>query len=181
LTNEDLQVTALHDWADAAERWEKDKPDGGGTSASTEDGAWRAGLIDCQPPFAGRDANRLADVSRRSGVAIACVTGFHLARYYPDGQRPWTDSESAVEFFAHEVSSGLSEAPTRRATAIKAAHSGRVSDDLSAWEAAVAAQQRTGACLLVHTERGAGAEDLVAWLLDRGVPGQRIFLCHVDK
>ena len=180
LNDEDLQATALQDWATAAEQLAHDKADGAGATAAS-DGAWRAGLIDCQPPFAGRDANRLAQISRRSGVALACVTGFHLARYYPDGQRPWSDSEAAAEFFTNEVSTGLSESPKRRAAAIKAAHSGRVSDDLAAWEAAVAAQQRTGACLLIHTERGAGVEDLVAWLIDRGVPSQRIYLCHIDK
>src|SRR5690606_35053120 len=136
---------------------------------------------DCQPPLAGRNANALARISRRSGVAIACVTGFHLPRYYPYGKRPWVDATDSASLFAREVEVGLVEAPERRAAAIKAALGSSVDDDLAAWEAAVEAQRRTGACLLVHTERGAGAVELVAWLADRGVPQGRVYLCHVDK
>jgi len=142
---------------------------------------WRVGSIDCQPPYAGRDARRLAAISRDSGVALACVTGFHLARYYPAGVRPWSSAAAAADLFEREVATGLTEAPSRRAGAIKAAHGGNVDADLMAWEAAVEAQRRTGATLLVHTERGAGASELFEWLLARGVPPERVYLCHMDK
>lgn len=181
LADVELQATALGAFAAAAGDWRGEAADGGEAATLARPAAWAAGLIDCQPPFAGRDANRLAELSLRSGVAIACVTGFHLARYYRDGRRPWPTSSAAADLFAAEVVTGLAETPGRRAAAIKAAHDGAVSNDLALWEAAVEAHKRTGACLLVHTERGAGAEDLVAWLLDRGVAGQSIYLCHVDK
>jgi 5-phospho-D-xylono-1,4-lactonase len=49
------------------------------------------------------------------------------------------------------------------------------------WEAAIEARGDTGALLLIHTERGACVEQLLAWLLARGVPAERVYLCHVDK
>src|SRR5690606_15356472 len=130
---------------------------------------------------AGRDANALARISRNSGAAIACVTGFHLAHYYPASRRPWRDVAEASALFVKEVQVELTETPGRRAAAIKAAHSGAVTDDLLAWEAVIEAQRVTGACLLVHTERGAGVVELLVWLDDRGVPPTSVYLCHVDK
>jgi 5-phospho-D-xylono-1,4-lactonase len=141
----------------------------------------RAALLDCQPPGAGRDGRRLAALSAASGVAIACVTGFHQARYYPGARHPWRDAAEAQALFEHELTTGLTELAGRRAAALKAAHEGAVGADAVWWEAAVAARERTDALLLVHTERGAGVEGLIAWLADRGVPLGRVYLCHVDK
>jgi 5-phospho-D-xylono-1,4-lactonase len=144
-------------------------------------GERRAALIDCQPPGTGRDARRLAALSAASGVAIACVTGFHLARYYPGARRPWRDADEAVRAFVGELDDALAELPGRRAAAVKGAHTGVIRADRPWWEAVAEAHVRTGACVLVHTERGAGAIDLVGWLEDRGVAPSRIYLCHVDK
>jgi 5-phospho-D-xylono-1,4-lactonase len=141
----------------------------------------RAALLDCQPPGCGRDARALARLSQASGVAIAAVTGFHLARYYPGGVRPWPGARGADHAFARELERGLVELPQRRAAAIKAAHSGREGDDQPWWDAVIEARARTDALLLVHTERGAGAERLLAHLTERGVPARRVYLCHVDK
>lgn len=202
LSDEAMQAAALGAYADAAQEWDDqhrrgragpvDRDVSDATTSAMSDAigdvmrgevhaTWTAGLIDCQPPSAGRDARRLAAISRLSGVAIACVTGFHLQRYYAEGRRPWDDAAAAADLFEREITEGLTEAPDRRAAAIKAAHSGNVSDDLLAWEAAVEAQRRTGACLLIHTERGAGAVDLLSWLVEQGVQPDRVYLCHMDK
>ena len=146
----------------------------------------RAALVDCQPPGAGRDARVLARLAAASGVAIVATTGFHLARYYPRGRRPWQDDEGARRAFAAELTDGMGELPGRRAGVIKAADtgtaaSGREGVDAPAWAAALAARAEADALLLVHTERGAGAAELLEWLIDRGVPADRVFLCHVDK
>ena len=141
----------------------------------------RAALIDCQPPRCGRDARVLARLSRTSGVAISACTGFHLARYYPAGVRPWGDAASAADHFIHELVVGLRELPGRRAGLIKAAHTGRSGDDGAMWEAVVEARAASDALLLIHTERGAAAEVVLADLLERGVPASKVYLCHVDK
>jgi len=146
----------------------------------------RAALVDCQPPGAGRDARVLARLSAASGVAIVATTGFHLARYYPHACRPWPDTEAARHAFSTELTDGMAELPGRRAGVVKAADTGtaeggREGADAPWWAAALAARTEADALLLVHTERGAGAEVLLAWLSDRGVPAERVFLCHVDK
>lgn len=162
LRNEDHQRAALLRFAEAAE-------------------GRRAALIDCQPPGCGRDARALARLSRATGVAISACTGFHLAKYYPSGVRPWSDAARAAEHFHRELVEGLQELPARRAALIKAAHTGGSGADSAMWEAVVEARSRTDALLLVHTERGANAEVLLDELLQLGVPASKVYLCHVDK
>lgn len=141
----------------------------------------RAALLDCQAPGCGRDAAALARLAAKSGVAIAALTGFHLASSYPKGLRPWTTGDAALGTFERELEGGLREAPMARAAAIKAAFTGTREDGDPCWDGAIEASTRTSALLVVHTERGAGVEDLVEWLQQRGVPPERLYLLHVDE
>lgn len=141
----------------------------------------RAALLDVQAPGCGRDAAALARLVAKTGVAIAALTGFHLARAYPKGLRPWTTADAALATFVRELDGGLREAPMARAAAIKTAFTGAREDGDPCWEGAIEASARTGALLVVHTEGGAAAEDLVEWLEGRGVPPERLYLLDVDR
>jgi 5-phospho-D-xylono-1,4-lactonase len=145
-------------------------------------GGW--GIVDAQPPGAGRDLARLVELSQRSAVHVVASTGFHLRRYYAPALPPWLrDADAAHRRFVAEVRHGTDiDGVGVRAGAIKAAHPGCV----DAWTArllaaAAAASQATGALLCVHTERGTGLDELVAFLTRHGQPPSRTMLCHVDK
>jgi predicted metal-dependent phosphotriesterase family hydrolase len=140
----------------------------------------RAALLDCQAPGCGRDAAALARIAKKSGVAIAALTGFHLRRAYPKGLRPWTTTDGALSTFIRELEGGFREVPMAKAAGVKAAFTGAVEDDDPCWEAAIAACKETGALLVVHTEDGAGIEDLVEWLQARGLPPERAYLLDAD-
>jgi 5-phospho-D-xylono-1,4-lactonase len=141
----------------------------------------RAALLDCQPQGCGRDAAALARLAAKSGVAIAALTGFHLAGAYPMGLRPWTTADGALGTFMRELEGGFREAPMARAAAVKAAHSGSIDDGDPCWEAAVEACKQTGSLLVVDTGGGAGAEDLLTWVQERGLPPERLYLLRVDE
>ena len=141
----------------------------------------RAALLDVQAPGCGRDAAALARLAAKSGVAIAALTGFHRARSYPRGLRPWTTAEAALGTFMRELEGGLREAPMARAAAIKAAFTGTPQDGDPCWDGAIEASAQTGALLVVDTEGGAGVEDLVEWLQERDVPPERLYLLDVDQ
>jgi 5-phospho-D-xylono-1,4-lactonase len=144
-------------------------------------------VIDCQPPGAGRDASRLTQLARATGVALVACTGFHLPRYYAADRSPWCSDPGALEAqFIDELRKGMkdSEGPrlSPRAGAIKAAHPGGLGADVRRmFEAAVAAAISSGVMLVIHTERGAGVERLAEFLLDLGMSSQDVMLCHVDK
>jgi 5-phospho-D-xylono-1,4-lactonase len=136
-----------------------------------------AAVIDCQPPFCGRDLERMRAISRASGVAIVASTGFHLPAWYDAGSAPWAwSSDEAEAFFSGEVEDGP-------AGAIKAAHDGgrRDPEVRRLLEAAAAAAARTGAPLVVHTERGEAVDELAGLLTGAGAAPGQVLLCHVDK
>ena len=43
-----------------------------------------AAIVDAMPCDAGRNAGKLAEISRRTGVHVVAPTGLHLAKYYGD-------------------------------------------------------------------------------------------------
>lgn len=142
--------------------------------------------IDCQPGGCGRDGNRLRQLSQDCGVLIVASTGFHLPRYYPPGAVLWAmDAEQAARYFLDEIENGLQE--TRAAQVvfpgqIKIAVPERLADAPAAqMQAAAQASRERGYAIAMHTERGAGVEDYLAWFSRQEVPPERLVFCHVDK
>jgi 5-phospho-D-xylono-1,4-lactonase len=143
-------------------------------------------VVDCQPPGAGRDARRLVRLAQATGVAIVAATGFHLRRYYPAGESVWTADADAVQGqFLEELTRGMVEDDVRqlsRAGVVKVAHPGAPDAGTERLlTAAAGAAAQAGALLVVHTERGAGVERLVEFLLGVNVSSQDVMLCHIDK
>jgi len=141
-------------------------------------------LVDCQPGEAGRDARALARISTATGVRITATTGAHQRKYYAPDCWLWSASaEEAAAYFVEELTAGTRESGgTVRAATIKIGYEGVIEGQTRAlMEAAAAASQQTGALILFHTERGANVEALPPFFTDRGVPAERLFLCHVDK
>jgi predicted metal-dependent phosphotriesterase family hydrolase len=140
----------------------------------------RAALLDVQPQGCGRDAAALARLSAKSGVAIAAVTGFHPAAHYPAGRRPWITADAALATFQRELDGGMREQPVARPAAVAAALGSDAPDDDPCWEAALEACRRSGALLLVRLEPDADLADLVRFLSQRGVAGERTYICRMD-
>ena len=144
-------------------------------------------IIDCQPPNCGRDANHLRELSTRSGVHLVACTGFHLRRYYAnDAASLWQMSaQAACDFFVDEIRAGLTETRSNDVVHpgfIKIAAEATLADSpLHLFEAAAYASRETGCAIQMHTERGAGIEDFVAFFAQHGLPPEKLILCHVDK
>jgi phosphotriesterase-related protein len=145
--------------------------------------------VDCMPAGAGRNIGLLARISAASDVAIVACTGFHLRQYFAIGHplNPWERPPATNQTrFEAELKTGVGitglERPVR-AGAIKTAHPGHLDDPvfLSLFHAALAASRSTGAAVIVHTEQGAGVEDLVELIERADVAPQRVVLCHMDK
>ena len=145
-----------------------------------------AALLDCQPDGCGRNVAVLSALAQNSGVAIIACTGFHLRQYYPPDHWLWSANESdAGDYFIRELRDGASESPAGgaiRAGFIKIACSGDLKEPPPRMLAAAAtASALTGAALLVHTDQGALAEEILQRLLRFGAEPSRIVLCHMDK
>ena len=65
-------------------------------------------VVDAMPCAGGRDATRLAEVSRRSGVHVIATTGLHTRKWYPG--RSWAnecDPETLADLFVADVETGI--------------------------------------------------------------------------
>ncbi len=134
-------------------------------------------LIDCQPPFCGRDVERMRAHQRATGVAIVACTGFHLPAWYRPDEPLWHgDVHAAEALFARELADGTGGA-------VKAAHDGTRRDPRvrALLRAAVRAARTADAPLVVHTERGEAVQELADLLLAEGIDPTRVLICHIDK
>ena len=144
-------------------------------------------LLDCQPGGSGRDGRMLAELSRTSGVPIIACTGFHLVRYYPPGAWLWQARAEVVrDHLVAEITAGLAETrdmdhPAQAGFIKIACPADPAELPAALWEAAAAASRETGVVLMVHTEAGAAAEQIVARLVDCGAAARQLVLCHIDK
>jgi phosphotriesterase-related protein len=149
-------------------------------------------LIDSMPCGGGRNAVKLAEISRRTATNIVCPTGLHLAKYYPPGH--WGDRLNAGELarlFVADIAEGIDawdyNGPTiartpHRAGVIKVA-TGQTATarEYKILEAAVTAQRQTGAPILTHTEQGEWALEQVHALESLGARLEHVAVSHTDR
>ena len=150
-------------------------------------------VVDCMPAASGRDAVRLAEISRRSGVHVIACTGLHTAKYY-EGQQ-WTSEESPevlAGLFAADIVDGIDRydymGPVIRRTPyragiLKVAVLGEAPSerDERVFEAAALTHHQTGVPILTHTERGVGAPEQIMLFERLQVPLDRVVISHTDR
>jgi phosphotriesterase-related protein len=149
-------------------------------------------MVDCMPCDAGRNVEKLAEISRRSGVHLVAPTGLHRTRFYPEGHWRFSRSwERLAELFVDEIERGIDandcagpdvRRTPHRAGILKIASDGHDLDaaERTAFEAVASAHRRTGCPVITHCEAGRGAEQ-VAFLASRGVEPRHVVLSHTDR
>jgi len=140
-------------------------------------------IVDCQPGGCGRNVQMLRALAQASGVNIIACTGYHLRKYYPpDAWLFQATAQAAEKYFRQELQEGLDENPAVRAGFIKIACEATLEQSpRGLMEAAAEASRQTGAAIQVHTEKGACAEQILKFFLDRGLSPVKLILAHVDK
>lgn len=150
-------------------------------------------LVDCMPLAEGRSARMLASVAERTGVHVVGSTGFHRLQYYTD--RHWRHAysiERIAELLVQEIESGMDEhcfngpdpdiTPARAGVLKLAAELHHIPEAVEhTFRAAGIAHQRTGVPVLVHTEHGTAAHEVLDLLAECGVAPERVLLSHMDR
>lgn len=150
-------------------------------------------VVDAQPGYFGRMAEKLADASLKSGVDIVASTGFHKICFCdnPDFFTSKSDDELS-KFFVSELTEGMISSKAegykklnQKAGIIKTAvesqgiESGSIYEKL--FSAAAKAQIQTGFSILCHIEKGADAISIIDFFTERGVQPGKIIICHLDR
>jgi phosphotriesterase-related protein len=150
-------------------------------------------VVDAMPCDAGRNAAKLAEVSRRTGVHVIASTGLHHERYY--GPAHWShrvEVEELAALFVADIDDGIDandyagpviHRTPHRAGVVKIAGStgGPSPRDERVFAAAAIAHAQTGVPILTHCEGGTGAPEQLRYLIERGVAADHVALSHVDK
>jgi 5-phospho-D-xylono-1,4-lactonase len=165
--------------------------------AVEEVGRWKAAgggaIVDTMPFGCGRNAAKLIAVSEATGVPIIVPTGFQKASYYlPDHWQHRYDEAAIADLLVAELDNGVDlngyDGPMVRRSPVKAGFV-KVAGDYQYVSATTRkliratglAHRATGAPVLVHTEHGTAAGELLDLLEAAGVPPAKVMLCHVDR
>lgn len=150
-------------------------------------------FVDAQPLGCNRMAEGLVQISRETGVNIIASTGFHKLLFYPEDHWIFRASEEKlVRLWTEELLNGMyvdgdRGEPQRqisaRAGQIKTAldTEGLTARYRTLFRAAADTAKATGAPLMVHVENGTDPRELLAFLLEEGVPGSQMVFCHMDR
>jgi len=150
-------------------------------------------IVDAQPIGAGRDANFLAEVSKRSGVHVISSTGFHKMMFYPEDHWVYRfDEDTLAALYISELREGMfvgadSGEPIERT--IHKAGQLKVAMDVCGltpqyeklFSAAAQAAAETGAPLMIHVDIGSDALMMFDFLTKRSVKPAQMIFCHMDR
>jgi phosphotriesterase-related protein len=120
-------------------------------------------------------------------VHIIASTGFHRRRYYGAEAPLWAQPVAqATTIFLREIREGLAETresarPVRPGLIKIAAEASLADSPRHLFEAAAAAAGASGYAIEMHTEKGAAAEDFLAFFEGVGLAPERLVFCHMDK
>ena len=150
-------------------------------------------LVDTMPANCGRNALKLAQVSKQSGVQIIAPTGIHLQKYYPPNHWQFhLPEDELTELLVQDITEGIDEfdygCPVVKRTAHKAGllklatgENSFTDQEKKIFRCVVAAHKITGAPILTHTSNGKQAVEQVELFLKLGADIKHIVLSHVDR
>jgi phosphotriesterase-related protein len=150
-------------------------------------------MVDTMPANSGRNALKLAEVSRASQVNIIVPTGLHLEIYYPSNHWRYTYSEEQLsELFIADIEDGIDrfdyggpylERTGHRAGMIKLATGNEpiTAHQEKIFRAVVNAHLVAGAPILTHTNYGNQALEQALLFEKLGANLNHVVLSHVDR
>ena len=150
-------------------------------------------LVEMTPIGLGRNPAGMRAISERTGLVVIAASGFHRDAHYPAGR--WV-YDAPVELLRDRIVTDLTVGmhpadwhdpslplDVARAGAIKggASYHHISHAERRRLEAIGAASAATGAAVLVHTEIGTAAHEIVDVLEAAGAATDRIALAHLDR
>ncbi len=150
-------------------------------------------VVDTMPANCGRNALKLAEVSRNSKVQIIVPTGIHLEKYYPRNHWRYTYSEDELSrLFIADIEEGIDQfdysGPFIKRTKHKAGLIKLATGDdpinkhqEKIFNAVVNAHLATGAPILTHTNFGRQALEQALLFKKLGANLEHVVLSHVDR
>lgn len=139
-------------------------------------------IVDATSIGLGRDPAGLTAIARQSGVQIVMGSGFYYRDYHPADVATQTSDDLTAEMVA-DIRTGVGN------TGIRAGIIGEIGlsyplhpDEAKVLRAACAAQQETGAALMIHPGRNSRSPaEALAITASEGVDPRRVIMSHVER
>lgn len=141
-------------------------------------------MLEVSCPEYGRDAAKLAEISRQSGVHVVAATGHIMEGYWRGVVDVGAISDEDLHAeMTRDLTVGFPEAPDVRAGVIKVG-TGREAvhpDEERMLRLAARVQQETGAPITTHTTAGTVPLEQVRIFLDAGADPAHVVIGHQDR
>jgi len=155
-------------------------------------------MIEATPTGLGRDPAAVARISGITGLKVVHTSGGHRNEHYPAGH--WLlacDRAEMIRRFEADVREGLPAVDDvqRGAVAVgptgEPVRAGLLKAGVGYWrispferrvlDAVATVALRTGVSVMVHTEHGSAAWEVLGVLGEAGLPADRVILAHMDR
>lgn len=146
-------------------------------------------IVDAQPGGFGRDGEMLCRLAEESGVQIIAVTGFHKKVFIePESPLNRMKEDQLTQYFISELEEGMFSVTGHRLAAkagmLKVAlEENGLSDEFYQpfFRAVGRAAKKTGAPIMVHTEKNVDVLELLAFFKAYEIDEKQILICHLDR
>lgn len=155
-------------------------------------------MVEATPTGLGRDPAAVARISETTGITVVHISGAHRNEHYGVGHwLPACEVDELICRFEADIRDGLpaEDRFERGAVALGPAgqpvRAGMLKAGVGYWrispferrvlEAIATVALRTGVAVMVHTEHGSAAWEILGLLTDVGLPTERVVLAHMDR
>jgi phosphotriesterase-related protein len=140
-------------------------------------------MIDATPIGLGRQPDALKKISATTGVSIVATTGLHReAHYVPDFFAFKLSENELGDLFVKEIREGMGESSVKAGILKCGVDYWSISTHQKKVLGALAkAHHETNSPIMIHTEHGSAAFEVVDFLSRLGVSHEAIVLAHMDR
>lgn len=149
-------------------------------------------IVEMTPVGCGRDPAKMRALSHATGAHVIAAAGYHRDAHYPSGHWVHDASEALLtECVLSDLTVGMHPRDWLDPMAPDAARAGVIKAGASYHRispgerrrllAAAAGVCATGVAVLVHSEIGTCAHEIVDLLTEAGAPPDRIVIAHLDR
>ena len=155
-------------------------------------------MVEATPTGLGRDPAGVARISWTTGLTVVHVSGAHREEHYPAGHwLPDCERSEMIRRFEADVRKGLPavDGVARGAVAVgpggESVRAGMLKAGVGYWrisaferrvlDAVATVSRRTGVSVMIHTEHGSAAWEVLSVLEAAGLAANRVILAHMDR
>ncbi|MBM4436889.1 MAG: esterase [Actinobacteria bacterium] len=141
-------------------------------------------LVECTPPYLGRDVALMRDLGAAAGIRVLTPTGLYREDWQPVDLHG-ADPDSLADWMARDLSEAFSDETGQHARAgfIKLGCSNEVvrPAERNAIRAGARASRRTGATIVCHSPVGSRALEVLQMVVAEGAAPERLIVAHADS